>query len=119
MDFEPTEEQLAKIRDWHYSDFPGLMRYIEDEVWIRDMGWFQNTNPMLEEVFDQDADDGHYWACATGGWSGNEEIIEALQENVMFWACCWCGSMKGGYHEWHVKPLKCNGCNEHAGKCHK
>jgi len=35
---------------------------------------------------------------ATGGWSGNESIIAALQENLMFWGMYWMESKRGGYY---------------------
>ena len=42
-----------------------------------------------------EADSYHF---NTGGWSGNEEIIDALQRNAMFWARCWEMSKRGGEH---------------------
>jgi hypothetical protein len=35
---------------------------------------------------------------STGGWSGNEDLIDALQHNHMFWATCWLRSERGGHH---------------------
>lgn len=34
----------------------------------------------------------------TGGWSGNEDIIEALQENEMFFLLYWLKSVRGGHY---------------------
>ena len=39
---------------------------------------------------------GNYYRLATGGWSGNEEIISALMGNLQFWYFYWTLSMKGG-----------------------
>ena len=39
------------------------------------------------------------WELVTGGWSGNESIIQALRDNVLFWALCWQLSKRGGYYE--------------------
>ena len=37
----------------------------------------------------------------TGGWSGNEDIIETLKQTV-FWDIYWLKSVRGGHHyfEW-------------------
>lgn len=35
---------------------------------------------------------------ATGGWSGNESIIGALQKNWLWWAMCWQSSHHGGLY---------------------
>jgi hypothetical protein len=34
----------------------------------------------------------------TGGWSGNECIIRALQLNPLFWGKYWMMSKRGGYY---------------------
>ena len=39
---------------------------------------------------------------ATGGWSGNESLIEALAENKMFMAACWLRTCRGGLHVFRV-----------------
>ena len=39
------------------------------------------------------------WRIATGGWTGNESIISALQENTVFWVFSWYLSKRGGYYE--------------------
>lgn len=78
----PTEETLQAIREWPYTDAQGLMGYCR-EAW------------------------SHYgaWECSgrtirihTGGWSGNESIVEALGANF-FWALYWVSSRRGGHYE--------------------
>lgn len=41
----------------------------------------------------------------TGGWSGNESLIDALQQNALFWSFCWEMSARGGVHVFKVKQL--------------
>jgi hypothetical protein len=52
--------------------------------------------------------EGRRFAIFTGGWSGNEELIGAMQENFVFWAICWEWSHKGGHFEFqlpeHMRP---------------
>ena len=46
------------------------------------------------------------WKVSTGGWSGCEDIIDALGENKLFWSLCWESSRKGGHYEFEVKRFK-------------
>ena len=39
---------------------------------------------------------------ATGGWSGNEDILKALDKNFMFGMTCWEMSKRGGLHIYKV-----------------
>lgn len=34
----------------------------------------------------------------TGGWSGNESIIDAMQRNRTFWSIFWYKSIRGGHY---------------------
>ena len=78
----PTEEELGNIKAWDMGDLHGLMEYIMDywKIW----GSFSR--------------EGDIYTLATGGWSGNEDIIGAMQENIMFWALYWYSSSRGGKH---------------------
>jgi hypothetical protein len=41
----------------------------------------------------------------TGGWSGNEDIISALQDNFLFWNLCWEKTTRGGHYHFKIKEL--------------
>ena len=47
--------------------------------------------------------DGDNWEIATGGWSGCESVIDALQRNRFFWGACWYSTRRGGLYEFHVE----------------
>ena len=81
----PTEEEIAKIKQWPNTDFKGLMAFIKEECWwMPDWGWSNR---------------GKTYRVSTGGWSGNEEIIDALHKNDnFFWALCWQSSRRGGHY---------------------
>lgn len=81
----PTEEELDTITNWDYKEgFHELMAYIET-LWVyADAGYWTRT--------------GEEYHISTAGWSGNEEIIQAMQENTIFWAFCWAQSRRGGHY---------------------
>jgi hypothetical protein len=103
----PTDDTLDAIREWDFHDFPALMEFVE-AAWS-DYGWFgrygADDGPKLVGIQDPDEDDGCWWCGATGGWSGNESLVAALDQNPMFSVLCWSASIRGGYHEYHVRPL--------------
>lgn len=84
----PSDEELARIVAWPVEDCAGLLAFVRS-IW--------NWPEYAWEA-------GGMIALATGGWSGNEDIIAALQENQMFWILCWQSSHRGGMH-W-FKPYK-------------
>ena len=83
MNDYPTEEQLQKIREWDYADFDGLLNYVI-EIYNHNFGSF-GKNPKKSII-----------VIITGGWSGNEDIISAMSENVAWWGQYWDSSSRGG-----------------------
>lgn len=77
----PEETELQKIREWPYQDFDGLMDYIS-KLWH----W-------PEYIWKEGAE----WHLSTGGWSGNEEILDAMIDNTVFWALYWQSTRRGGH----------------------
>jgi len=77
----PTEEELNRIKEWNPMDFVELMKYI-DKLW---WAWGYRVK------------DNQYH-LSTGGWSGNERIIEALRENSIAWSLHWVSSHRGGHY---------------------
>ena len=76
----PTDEELEAIRLYE-GDAAGMFELLKP-IWhwgIRDE-WIDGSRLFL----------------ATGGWSGNESIIEALKGNFVFWMMNWYQSRRGG-----------------------
>jgi len=42
----------------------------------------------------------------TGGWSGNEDVIGALKNNLLFWPMFWQKSTRGGHYFFRIYPIK-------------
>lgn len=85
----PTETDLEKIKTWDIADIDGLLDYIQP--------LFEGYGRLTRKK--------RTFEMATGGWSGNEEIISALQQNVIFWSVCWMESKRGGWFKFSM-PTK-------------
>lgn len=77
----PTDEELELIRKWDFRDLEGWFAFIKSN-WVYD-GYFEQA--------------GSLYQISTGGWSGHEEIIGAMEENVMCWIATWQQSRRGGH----------------------
>lgn len=84
----PTEEALDLVKGWGHED--GFVELLETvgQIW-KYPDYFECKGPGQYEI-------------STGGWSGNEDLIEALQGNAMFWLCCWVQSTRGGHYIFEV-----------------
>ena len=93
----PTRETIDEIVNWPIkrgSDVKDLLDYV-GEAWTYQVP--VSTRP-------HDSFPGRtIIKVATGGWSGNEALISALQENRMFWALAWVSSSRGGAYEFEIR----------------
>ena len=92
----------------------------EDELQdIRDAAAFEAVNAfdLLEQVrklwhwpsyatVTNDGENLMHEFC-TGGWSGNEDLIEALKDNRMFWMRWWKLSERGGRYVFETPITQC------------
>ena len=83
----PTGGTLADLRT-----LPWTVAAVEflDAAWNHDYGGAQT---ILDEELH----------LATGGWSGNEDVISALMESP-FWAQGWQSSHRGGLYVFRMPP---------------
>ena len=82
MNDYPTDEQLKKIRKWSHNDFKGMFYFINN-IWNKDYGYSLIYSDQFFQLY-------------TGGWSGNEDILRAMSENIAWWASYWQSSHRGG-----------------------
>jgi hypothetical protein len=100
----PTVEELNKISRWPYTDgAAGWFGYIKSKWKYADAGmWTEATRTNgpkeLEAVF----------GISTGGWSGNEDILDAMRKNNMLWMLSWYSSRRGGHYVFRVRELFMN-----------
>lgn len=86
----PDDDALARIRMWEFTDaqpFESFMAYIKSvgQYWPDEsFGWREEPLTRTYHV-------------STGGWSGNESIIQSMRQNAVFWLLCWESSRRGGH----------------------
>lgn len=91
----PSPQELQQIRDWAIEDPDGWFRFVRSIWWAPDWGW-------REESIDDDLGRPiRRYSISTGGWSGNEDIIEAMQRNFL-WRITWQQSRRGGHYIFDV-----------------
>jgi hypothetical protein len=93
----PTEEALIEIENWSYNDPVGWFKFIENIWHLRSWGWTE------VQVADLDSSDKIQYHISTAGWSGNEDIIRAMQHNENLWYYSWVQSRRGGHYIFEIK----------------
>lgn len=93
----PTEAALQRIREWslvddarqwHRPHAEALLEFVRALWAYADTGWEQR---------------GDYLYVSTYGWSGNEDLVRALQDNAgFFWHQCWVSTRAGGHYEFSL-----------------
>jgi len=82
----PTEEELEFIRKYDYrqhkNSFKDLINHLR-HIWHWEDWGYKFSRNRLE--------------LHTGGWSGNEEIIDVLSKSS-FWLLFWHSSVRGGHY---------------------
>lgn len=92
----PTEELLEYIKNYKINSFGNALIILE---LVKDVWWSKN---ML--VWEEDGGDTLH--MATGGWSGNESLIYAMQENYILWHLLWHSSTRGGKYVFDLANWK-------------
>lgn len=94
----PTNVCLQKIAEWSCEDPEGWFDFIYSVWAYHGDGW--HTERGICSIFGTPLTQ---YFLSTCGWSGNESIIRAMQENVMNWLFHWVQSRRGGHYIFEVK----------------
>jgi len=88
----PEEEVLKKKREWDIvkDGYNDLIQLIRENWKFEGFGYFVLKGKNLE--------------LHTGGWSGNEDIIDALKHNL-FWSVFWMKTERGGHYYFELQEL--------------
>lgn len=90
----PTEDALEIIRLWSFRDPKGWFDFIKSIWEYVDWGWREKYEDC--DIFPDKKVYRYY--ISTGGWSGNERIVQAMEENIMLWNFNWIQSRRGGHY---------------------
>jgi hypothetical protein len=97
----PDDVEIETIKSWPIADFKNLLDYVKVRWKYADAGYWEEKN--VRDEYNPPKTNVMY-EISTGGWSGNEDLIGALQDNTMFWLVCWYSSVRGGHYVFIVKP---------------
>lgn len=96
----PTDKTLRILKKWPHDDALGALKFMQSAWNYEDMA---SNELKPEEAKIVCANDGDlYFRFATGGWSGNEDLMGAFEENRLCWAFTWCASVRGGLYIFRV-----------------
>lgn len=93
----PTEDILSTIKNWRNTNTMDDLIDLVKKAWrypnyVDEYDGVDNLNRPIRIL-----------ELSTGGWSGNESIIKALQENTIFWMLYWYSSRCGGHYVFHIR----------------
>lgn len=120
---ETNEHSSARSGSWLYQDQDGypsqlalslieeanpleknpkdLMGFIKNLWQYNDWGWKEKESSEFRHK------EGILYSLSTGGWSGNESLINALRSNKNhFWSFYWKESHKGGHYKFFIPHRK-------------
>ena len=94
----PTHWALELIAGWNWQDPVGFMEFVKSLWWYPDWGWDESEidDPYREKKKVRQYD------ISTGGWSGNESLIRAMEKTDMLWYMIWVQSRRGGHYIFQI-----------------
>ena len=98
----PTAAELRRIRRWPVvtgADCTALLAFVRECWWNAEWGWTVAVRLRRETI---GGTPYRYYQISTGGWSGNEDILAALDKNVMFQMLCFYSIRRGGHYVFRV-----------------
>ena len=95
VDGYPTEETLERLRTWPITDAAAALDFVA-AAWHWPNGVSRELRLQEAELLFWKPSD-RFLRFATGGWSGNESLIDALKQSQVA-ALTWRLSSAGGLH---------------------
>lgn len=98
----PTVETLEAIKKWDIvnGDPYELVEFVHKAWHWQDWGW------SMKRIRSGEDKGKHKLYISTGGWSGNELLLSALEDTPLFMALFWVSSHRGGHHEFVIFKVK-------------
>ncbi len=88
----PDKASLKAIEKWDIlkDGIQGLLDLVEDNTYTPDWSFSVTGKRILRFEYH------------TGGWSGNEDVIDALRQTSLFWLIFWEKSTRGGHYYFRI-----------------
>lgn len=96
VDGYPTEETLQQLQEWPIEEAGSALDFLAAAWHWADFGVSRILRPAEAEIVHAELDD-HFLRLATGGWSGNEDLIAAFDKSYAS-ILTWRLSTRGGLH---------------------
>lgn len=92
----PTEATIEAIKSWPIKDMKDCAELLArlQNLWR----WESYFSKSQRRVHRHSRTSTVYWHVSTGGWSGHEEIVDALMGNRMFWMLTFMQHRRGGHY---------------------
>jgi len=97
----PTDDACKIISKWGWEDAKGWFKFIESIWHLKSWGWKEGE--AIDEISNKKT-----WCyyISTAGWSGNETLIKAMQENDWMWHLNWVQSRRGGHYIFELRTFE-------------
>jgi len=96
----PSDEQLETIKAWDVLK-TGIKPLVE---YVRELWKYGDDYTYLrkgkDKLFKKPC---MKFELHTFGWSGNEQIVYALEQNFMFWCNSWNQTNRGGHYRFEIR----------------
>ena len=88
----PDEQSLDRIKEWDIlkDGIDGLLALVEENTQWADRQIHRSGKYVIRYEYH------------TGGWSGNEDVIESLRNNFIFWSMFWQKTTRGGHYYFKI-----------------
>lgn len=90
-----TEEALRRIEEWKIADKISIRKCFD---YIESL-WKDSNCSFVRESIDD-------YILHTDGWSSNESIIDAMNNNKMLWLLTWYESRRGGHYKFRIIDIE-------------
>jgi len=98
----PTEETLKTIEEWkilNFNEIPKILEYVYTGWNYKEWGW--SKNKRRHRAY-KGGPLRRYYHISTGGWSGNESLISAMENNHILWSLIFVQHRRGGHYIFEI-----------------
>lgn len=89
----PMQALLDRIEHWPWQEFEALVALLPTVWRYAEIGYYE-----IGTITEKEGCERKRLHLSTGGWSGNESILRALQRNSLFWMTSFEEHRRGGHY---------------------